>query len=161
MKKALISLVFVLCILTGCSQKSSGPALDELTLSLPDNFVDMTQDEILGDGQDFLYGYDGIYVGGFQENKAELAEFFSDTSLEDYVQLVIDLNKLNCEAQETDGLWNFTYTTQVEGAEYTFICAVYETEDNFWRVQACCPTERFAENQQTMWEYVASGNIQN
>ena len=59
-------------------------------------------------------------------------------------------------AQETDGVWNVTYTTAIEDEEYTFLCAFYETQESFWRVQACCPSGDFAENQQEMWNYISS-----
>lgn len=157
MKVRLISLILAFLLLTGCSPQSSEHtvSLDGLSITLPVSFSPETTENT---DQAFMYRRDQQYITGFKESKQELSEYFQQLSLDGYVEKFTQYNLPETTAEQTEGLWKVVYTSTVEDTEYTFICVFYETEEHFWRVQACCPTEHFAENRQNLWKYIASAD---
>ena len=159
MKKRLISLCLAV-LLTGCAAKHTDHTvkMDDLSFTLPYTFTDMSGDSTENPNQAFMYAQDNLYITGFQESKAELSKYFQYISLGAYVQMFCENYFPDIPAQHTDDIWNIVYTTAIDGKDYTFLCLFYETQESFWRVQACCPSEDFAENQQVMWDYLSSAD---
>ena len=160
MKKLLISLVLAGILLTGCGSRTDlhKVSLDELTFSLPQTFADLSRDSAADTDQAFMYVQDRLYINGFRESKQELTQYFEDMCLEDYVRTFTQYNQPESQAVQTDDIWNISYTAVIDGEDYSFICVFYETNQGFWRVQACCPSEQFEENRQILWNYIASAD---
>ena len=163
MKKLLcVVLAFCLCLgLCACGQKdvaSVSHTFEDLTISLPENFIDLSGEDF-ATGLAFLQGLDPIAVNGLREEKAVFAQYGLELDLERYAKLVIMANNLSVQPQETDGILSFTYEATTEGVSYTYVVTVWETEAAFWTVQAYCPTADYSEVHDQMWEILSSVNV--
>ena len=153
--KRILSLFLLCLMLVGCSKAPTQHdiSLDQLMLTLPGVFVAHTGNDLEAD---FAYSNDKVYIHGFREEKQEILQYYDSLSLESYVRMLAESFDPMLDAQITNEIWNYTYTAELDGEDYTFLCAFYETEESFWRVQASCPTTEFAENQQILWEYISA-----
>ena len=133
---ALVCLVLTLCVLTGCAKNPMLGTIshEDLTLTLPIDFLDLSQESYAQDA-DFLYGYDSLIVMGMAEKKSALKEM----TLKDYTDLVISGNKLTCTPVEDAGSYRFTYEVPVGDTVYTYAAATFEGSSHFWIVQCYCP----------------------
>ena len=150
MKRLLLALLASV-MLFGCSKKSREHriSLDQLTLTLPGEFTQMSAQDAA-----FAYVGDQVYIHGYRESKAELLQYFQSISLESYVRILAEDRDPYLDTRETDGIWNYSYTACPADEEYTFLCVFYETPDSFWRIQAGCPSDRYEENKQALWDYI-------
>ncbi len=86
------------------------------------------------------------YTAAFDSNKVgvlvlkepfSMAEGFGDFTLEEYVDLVLQVNAFDsAKVQNADGLTWFTFDTRLTDAEeeYRFTAYAYKTDDAFWLV---------------------------
>ena len=138
---ALCALV-VLCQLTGCASGGTAVRCKDLSLALPADFMDLSQESYAEDA-DLYCGRTTLIVKGLAEEKAGLV----DMSLEEFTDYVISSNKLTCAPTPTDYGFVFTYEATVGETPYTYTTATTEGETNFWIIQCYCPSENAAENQ--------------
>ena len=154
-KHFVLLLALVLCIglLSGCGAKeTSAPhAFEDLTIRLPLEFLDLS-DASYAAGYDFVYGMEQVTVSGLRDEKVLFESHSMDLTLELYGQLVMELNGLNRELTQKDGIWHFTY----EAGGYTYVVSLWETKDAFWTVQAYCPTESYGKACDQMWQILKS-----
>ena len=150
------------CLMTGCNKKAQEPtiaepqtiSMDQLSFTLPEEFTPVT---VENKDLAFMYSCDDIYIYGYQENKQELMKILNCSiyTLDSYVQSFAD-NISECVVEQTENCWTLSYADKLNDMDYTFVCAIYETEENFWRLMGCCPTESFEESSEDLWEYVLS-----
>lgn len=88
--------------------------------------------------------------------KEEYVLFEDKISLEEYAQLVIDVNQIDADVKKTDGLINFSYIAQANGKNYKYFAVVYEGSDAFWMVQFACENEKYDELESTILQYAKS-----
>ena len=87
---------------------------------------------------------------------SSLADYMEEATAEEYGQLMIELNEMDCELTRKDDVWTFVYEADVDGTSYTYLSAVYASETHFWTVQAYCATSDYAKNYDTMWAMLKS-----
>ena len=126
-----------------------------LKLNLPNDFMNYSNTE-LSDGYAFLYANAEIGVLGVQENKEELFTYFDETDLEGYANLIAELYELDTVPTQKDGIWTLTYSDDTSGDSFTYISAFYETEADFWNVQAYCLTKDYDKYGDDLWEYITN-----
>lgn len=151
--KVLLLLLLTAALLCGCSAapKEQEILCNELTLMLPPGFVDFSEDGV-EEGLAFNYADVDMGICGSFEEKAYLRQYIPDITAEKYAQLFLRTNGMDAAVETKDGIPCFTYTA----ADYTYLCGVFESEENFWVVQSYCKTEVFPANEETMWGYIAS-----
>ena len=134
--------LLVLCQLTGCSAGGNTVRCKDLSLALPADFMDLSQESYAEDA-DLYCGRTTLIVKGLAEEKAGLV----DMTLGEFTDYVISSNKLTCAPTPTDYGFVFTYEATVGETPYTYTTATTEGETNFWIIQCYCPSENAAENQ--------------
>ena len=62
----------------------------------------------------------------------------NETTLREYTETVIKVNKMSCEISGTDEskYLYFTYEKTIEGINYKYLATTHKAEDGFWLVQA-------------------------
>ena len=75
----------------------------------------------------------------------EAAGIGTDISLSDYAGIVMEVNGLDSEIREEDGLTYFTYEKSVSGKDYQYFASVYQAPDAFWLIQFGCERDNFEE----------------
>ena len=158
MKKILslaLVLVMLLGVLTGCSKEFTK---EGLTISLTPSFTDQTDAGYTTDAT-FLYVSPSCAVIGTRDDRASLEALVGPLTLESYGSLIIDLNGTNSILSQVDGLYIFDYEATTEGLSYTYLSAVYESDDAFWLVQVYCGTEKYESQYDTMLGYLKSVTI--
>jgi len=133
--------LLVLCQLTGCSAGGNAVRCKDLSLTLPADFMDLSQESYAEDA-DLYCGRTTLIVKGLAEEKAGLV----DMTLGEFTDYVISSNKLTCAPTPTDYGFVFTYEATVGETPYTYTTATTEGETNFWIIQCYCPSENAAEN---------------
>lgn len=126
-----------------------------LKVDLPSDFLNYTGTD-LADEYAFLYVNDEIGVLGVQENKEELFAYFDETDLEGYANLIAELYELDTVPTQKDGIWTLTYSDASSGNSFTYVSAFYETEADFWNVQAYCMTKDYDKYSDDLWNYITN-----
>jgi len=138
---SIILLVVALCLLVGCGKKDSSITCLDLTLTLPADFMDLSDESYAGDA-DLYYGRKTLIVKGLAEKKADLVEM----TLEDFTGYVLSSNALTCTPQATEYGFVFTYEAAVGEKAYTYTTATTETAEHFWILQCYCPSKNAQEH---------------
>ena len=141
--------ILLMVSLSGCGP--SAQVFGDLQMNVPDEFHNMSDQEFAKDA-DFLFGWDTLIVKGMAEKKSDLRTM----TLEEYTQLLITGNALNCSATVGGNGYRFVYRAAVGERSYTYFSATYEGKENFWSVQCYCPSEDFAKHQAAMEELLNS-----
>lgn len=155
-----LSLTLLLC---GCGLDALRDMIPEKTythegvsINLPSNFIDYSTTS-LAEGKDFVFANDQIGVMGLRESKEDLYSFFGEEyDAQSYANLIAELYELGTTATEKDGFWNLSYTQEVDGTSYTYLCVFHETASDFWNIQAYCSAEEYANLQDTLWKYATT-----
>lgn len=129
-----------------------------VTIDIPDDFLDYSN-TTLASGYAFMYANEDIGIIGVQENKEELYLYFEEMDLEGYANLIAELYALENPAEEKDGFWTVSYTDDSTGISFTYIGVFYETEADFWHIQAYCMTEQYEEFADDIWQYITSAKF--
>ncbi len=145
--KLLICFLACFALLTGCGAKAETFTCKDLTLQLPEGYLDLLEETGESDA-DFLLGRDKVIVKGIAEDKSSLLELDARWTLERYGQFVLQANNLSCSLEDSEVGYRFTYEAPVDGATYTYIGILWEGDVHYWMVQIYCPTEVFAGKQQ-------------
>lgn len=142
--------VIFLCLLlfVGCAAKDNYITCDDIRLLLPESYVNLS-DEAYAEDFDFLYGIGSEAVLGFKYDRATLETRFPGISAKEYAQKFVDAAHLSCEVTEQDGLVTFSYAETSDGAEITYLSAIFMTQKNVWVVQFYCPTAEYDQKQAT------------
>ena len=144
MRRGMICLLVVVCLLTGCADgypEGATIQCKDLTFTIPGDFIDLSGERI-GDG-DFLYGRNTLIFTGFAEDKATLKKM----TLDEYTAYVISGNKLSCSPTVFGDGYLFSYTATIDGAPYTYTIVTREGTTHFWIFQFYCPTADLSQNQ--------------
>ena len=157
-KHFVLLLALVLCIglLSGCGAKeTSAPhAFQDLTIRIPADYIDLSE-EVFADGLDFVFGKEPIAISGLRDAKETFATYGLELDLQQYGQLLMESNQVRCQLAQTDGIWNFSYTS----GDFTYVVTLWETDDAFWTVQAYCPTADYHKNHDQMWKILTSVSV--
>ena len=129
-----VCLLLVLCLL-GCSAANGTQVTcKDLTLTLPDSYLDLSA-EAYAEDADFLYGRGRLIVLGLGEKKTEL----KTATLDGYTALVLKAHALTCSPERTSNGYRFSYDAPVGDTVYTYVTATYESPEHFWVIQCYCP----------------------
>ena len=141
----IMTLALVLLMLAGCAGGTETFTCRDLTMTVPAGMQDVS-------GQSgftthtFTLDSKEMAIFGLQERYDEY-ESLKDHTLASYTQLVVGGNGLDCvpAARQGENYFYFTYTYQVEGAEYKYLTATYQSSQGFWMVQISAPADRYDE----------------
>jgi len=153
-----LCLILMLSLLCGCGSITKTVTCMELSLEIPVEGIDLSSQDYAQE-LDLLYGVGNVAVVAVHEPKATLEGYIEGLSLEQYGELVIQMHELDSGLIQKDGLWTFSYEADNAGEMFTYITAVYESDVNFWTVQAYCPTAEYEQHRSAMWEIVSSAKI--
>ena len=160
MKKILclaLATVLLLALFAGCSTGKQFTK-EGLTITLSPSFTDETDSGYTPDAT-FFYTSRSCAVIGTRDDRASLEALVGPLTLEGYGSLIIDLNGTNSVLSQVDGMYIFDYEATTEGLSYTYLSAVYESDDAFWLVQVYCGTEKYESQYDTMLGYLKSVTI--
>ena len=131
-----VCFLLILCLL-GCSAaKDTQITCKELTLTLPEIYLDLSA-ESYAEEADFLYGRGRLIVMGLGEAKSEL----KTATLDGYTALVLKAHALTCSPERTGNGYRFSYDAPVGDPVYSYVTATYESSAHFWVIQCYCPAE--------------------
>ena len=161
--KRLISGLFALLLsllLVGCAgaMPEQTVVCGDLAITLPANFVDLSA-ESYGKDLSLVYGMNELIVTAGREDAAALKAQLPHIDALEYARLVVSTNALDAQVQLEEEIPTFTYTMGTGEESFTYLVAVFASEENFWLVQCFCPTEAFDQNRDEMWRYITTVNI--
>ena len=160
--RKLFVILLAACLLTGCSSKKAGQptkahtvTMDTLSLTVPEAFTAVNPDS--GE-QQFMFTQGNMFLYGYKENKQTLITYLKCDiiTLDSYVESFTANNNFETIPQLIGNYWLVEYTDTIDGVAYTFMCAIYESENDFWRVYSCCPTETYQQNQAYLKNIITS-----
>ncbi len=94
---------------------------------------------------------------GIYTIKEELSYFEGlDFTLEDYAELIMEVNEIDSRVETHEGLTAFLYDSEERGKKYQWVAVVYQGSDAYWFVQFVCDREDFAKLEPTIWRYAKS-----
>ena len=155
---AAIALVLALTMLSGCSFPGIGAEeLDfsgaGLTITLTVDFYEKNHVSFTG-----CYESQEMLVLTLKEEFTILEEidFSKDSTVEDYLELVISANEHSAKIAEKDGIPYFTYESSAAGKDFKYMATAVKSSDAFWLVQFAVHKEDFNKYEDTMFKYAAS-----
>ncbi len=158
----ILSAVLVLSLLfCGCAveRKEKTVAVHELVLTLPANYVDLS-DQDYAAGFSFVYGFEDEAVLGIYESRDSLETYYPDITAEKYAQLFIEVNGYDSQISRQNNLCTFTHSATVDSTDLTYLCGIFMSGTSFWCVQFYCPTESFPENESRFMGYLQAIAVQ-
>lgn len=143
MKKKIILIIVLVAVFiasfVGASyffkEKPKGFGDNEFSITLPDKF---SLEELEG-ARVYLESDDALiiaYKDTFQE--LEALGITKDSSLNDYLELIIKNNNYEYEVKEDDGLVYFEYEEDVDDSNYYYFVLALKSDDAFWLVNFAC-----------------------
>lgn len=76
-----------------------------------------------------------------------------DSKIEDYMEVIIENNKVDSEPKEKDGIHYIEYEKAVSGKNYYYVSAFYKSDDAFWLVNFACEKTNKKEYQETFLKW--------
>ena len=130
-----------------------------VSFELPNDFLDCTGTELAKE-YPFLYANEEIGILGVQENKVELFESFGEMDKMGYAELIAQLYNLDVTPTTKDGQVTMTYeSASDDGTMKTYLCIIFETEEDFWNIQCYCNSESYDQMQETLWGYLTTAQF--
>ena len=160
MKRTLKILICSLLLLTlvcaaGCEAEPKTFTQNGFTITLTDEFEKADYGAYTA-----AYACEDMFLVALKEDFIYFeGEYGAHSSLMDYASLLIESNDIDAKLTEEDGLVYYTYDIyNFETSElmYTFLAAVYKTEDAFWSVQFAVDAHRFEELKDDILVYARS-----
>lgn len=150
------AVVAVLGILGGCSASSKEYDTGAgMKMTLPGTF---TKKDL--DGQTAYFESPTAIVTVLKETFDELQavglDLGSQSTVEEYGQIVIDGNSLEGTLLDKDGIKYFEYEQQVSGMDFSYLGTVAKGPDAFWLVQFACETKNYEKFQEDFFEWAKS-----
>lgn len=112
--------------------------VEEMQITLTDDFLSMPMGDF-----DACYGTEDVAILVLRED-FELMEGFSDYTLEEYGELLLEAYELKgiSELQTVEGITYFEYEADADEDEtYYYFSTVYKSNDAFWSIQFAVLTE--------------------
>lgn len=144
-------IVFVACIILGViigllpsilsKPEAKTFTSDGMTITLTDEF-----NKEYFENFTVCYTSEKIAVFALREGFFDYGVDYSGYTLEEYGEAVLEVNDLDCEIKETDGLTYFEYSGMSNGEEYGFFAVLFKADDAFWMIQ-------FSAEQKNMEKY--------
>lgn len=158
--KLLLVLILAVCLLCGCASAPQEQEIicNELRLALPVSFSDFSEDGV-EEGLAFNYADVDMGICGSFEEKAYLEQYIPDMDAEKYAQAFVQSNNIDAVVETVDGISRFTYSVSGDPS-YTYLCGVFESQKNFWVIQAYCVSADYQVNAEAMWSYITSVTIE-
>ncbi len=133
----LISILFVVFLLVGCD--------DNKTFKEEDFKIILSSDYEKGqlEGYTYYYESDDAIITVLEETLEDLEglELTSESSVRDYMKLIVELNGKNDTIIEKDGVIYIEYTASVEDNEFYYLTSAYKGKDSFWLINFICSVE--------------------
>lgn len=153
--KLLLGLLACIVLLAGCGTKQETFVCKDLSVQLPQGYMDLLEETDNADA-DFLLGHNKVIIQGIAEDKAALLKLDSGWTLDRYGRYILQANGLSCLLEDKNGSYRFTYEAPVDGMTYTYTGVIWEGDAHYWVVQSYCPTEVFADKQQEILKILDS-----
>ena len=150
--KLLLCLRVCLFLLPGCRQQEEVFSCEDLSLTLPAGYMNLSAEPYAADA-DFLLGRDRVIIRGITEDKAALLAQNPDMTLGRYGQRMLLSNGLSCPLEQDN---TFTYEATVGDTAYTYTGIIWEGDVHYWVVQLYCPSEVFPSKQQEILQIMDS-----
>ena len=142
----LLALLAVVCLIfCGCSVEDKTITVDNMTMSVPGNYMDFSKEDYAA-GYALVYGSQSGAVMVLKENRADFEAYgLADMTAMDYVELLEQGYQLTNITEQSNGMVTFQFDNQGN----TYLAAVFADEDAFWLIQAGCPSDGFAKQEET------------
>jgi hypothetical protein len=144
------------CPLGGAAEKTF--TRDGLTITLTDEFTE--KDDL--DGQTVYFEALRYIATALKEEFSMFEEFGIDAgnmSIDEYAELVVEVNGFNTSVVKKDGLTTFKYEASVGGQDFTYFATVHKSADAFWLVQFFCETKNYASFESKFIEWAKSVKV--
>jgi hypothetical protein len=144
------------CPLGGAAEKTF--TREGLTITLTDEFTE--KDDIQGQT---VYFEAVRYIATALKEEFHMLEDVgieaSGMSLDEYAELVVELNGFNTSVVKKDGLTTFNYEASVGGQDFTYFATVHKGADAFWLIQFFCETKNYASFESKFIEWAKSVKV--
>jgi len=151
----IFSLLLVLVLIVGCT---SSKVFDEgdFKITLTDDFEKGTLDSV-------TYYYEsptaGVTVLKETIESLKAIDITSDSSVEDYIKLVIEANEKSGDYKLKNNYAYFDYEASVEGTDFYYIAVTYKAKDAFWLVNFMCTKDQKSMFEKQFFEWADSVEV--
>ena len=148
-------ILFFLCLsLAGCGGKAQRVEKEDISLTLPKNFEDVSLAAYAQD-LDFLFNGPGVAVSGIREEKSDFV-ISTIAGLQSYSFSLAAASGMTEPPDAWEMGYTFSYKAIIGGEEYTYLIASLQTEDAFWALQGYCLSGDFGKYEPILWEIFTS-----
>ncbi len=158
MKKRLFrifSLLLVLFLIVGCSSTKVFEEKD-FKITLPNSFKKGDLESV-----NYYYESNDALVTALKESFEDLSTLgiSKDSTIEDYVKLIIESNEKDDHYELKDNYAYFEYEATVEDNDFYYIAVTYKGKDAFWLVNFMCTKEDKSYYKKKFFEWADSVEI--
>lgn len=121
-----------------------------IQLNLPTEYEDYT-------GVPYTEGYHLYYSNGNIDIGCIHLPKQQDYAFKDYVNQEAEYYR--GKLTQKDGFWTLTYEDTDTNEPQTMVNVYYETEDSYWMVQGCCPSQSYAAHEAQIWQYITGASF--
>ncbi|MGN0435661.1 MAG: hypothetical protein ACI4D8_03415 [Wujia sp.] len=131
----------LLCIvLCSCSVKPKNFTVDELTITLNNNFMESKKDGFTV----YITSEDVVFSAVKEETDALEYAGYEISSLKDYSYEIANLNSTPSSALVDKGnYYYFTNSKTVSGAKYTYVHCMFKGENAYWVCEFVCKSKNY------------------
>ena len=160
-KKLLRVTAMLLCmalLLCACGTKDKNFSSNGLSMKLPGNYKSLSSEDTAV--FTFGMGNDESIIMGLKEEKSTFVEVYGvSPTLEGYTELVILNNGIDVDVTYESGIPTFTFISNVNGINYKYAAATFESKDAFWLLQFACEESNFDSLYETFIQYLTTVTV--
>ena len=141
MKKFLkvFTLVFACILLVGCGEDNSSNEVkytsNGLTITMESGLLEKTNENF----DVYFQGSKMIFMAVEEKfDTLEIVNLDSNSTLDDYITLILANNGESSGKLQDGDLTYFTYEREVNGQEFFYVGTAYKTDEAFWLINFAC-----------------------
>ncbi len=151
----LLCLIMALSALAGCTVEDQQISHGNVTITVPGDMEKQTEEDAAN--FDFAYTNKSVALMGLYEDLK--GTWLEGGTAEEYAQAVIENNQLTATPEEHGDYWTFTYKTDVDGDEFTYLAGIFQDGTGYWMIQVACSSKLYSVLQDRMFAILDSVTI--
>lgn len=156
---AVLSFLLAIIMLSSCmmlGEKEKVFTNSGLSVTLTDKFHEKEHISFTG-----YYQSSDMLVVTIKEEFSHLQQMdiSENSTITEYLELVIYANQHSSKVEQKDGIYYFTYESEVSGKDFKYLATAVKSNDAFWLVQFGVLKDSFEKYEETIFKYADSVKV--